>query len=95
MTSGTKRIKIRTRLARSGSVPSPSACLTFMMGSTHEPERAPSVNIDTRINQHGIDTFPSYKKVCSHKNIVYQPDEKDTNATEYIYCEDCGEEVSL
>ena len=35
------------------------------------------------------------KKECPHENIEYQPEEKDTNAAEYMYCEDCGEELPL
>ena len=27
-------------------------------------------------------------KDCPHENIEYQPEEKDTNAAEYMYCED-------
>ena len=34
-------------------------------------------------------------KDCLHENIEYQPEEKDTNAAEYMYCEDCGEELPL
>ena len=34
-------------------------------------------------------------KDCPHENIEYQPEEKDTNAAEYMYCEDCGEELPL
>lgn len=30
---------------------------------------------------------------CKHLNINYQPEEKETNSTEYRYCEDCGEEL--
>ena len=32
---------------------------------------------------------------CKHLNINHQPEESDTNSTEYRYCEDCGEELPL
>ena len=38
-----------------------------------------------------------YEKIaeCKHLNINHQPEESDTNSTEYRYCEDCGEELPL
>ena len=34
-------------------------------------------------------------KDCLHENIEYQPEEKENNVGEYMYCEDCGEELPL
>ena len=34
-------------------------------------------------------------RICPHENIEYQPEELDTNTDEFLYCEDCGEELPL
>ena len=34
---------------------------------------------------------------CQHpkESMEYQPEEKENNVCEYMYCEDCGEELPL
>ena len=34
-------------------------------------------------------------KDCLHENIEYQPEEKENNVAEGMYCADCGEELPL
>ena len=44
-----------------------------------------------------LDARPSDQELydCSHKNTTYQAQERDTNVSEGISCDDCGKELEL
>ncbi len=41
------------------------------------------------------ESIENRQKVCSHENQYYQPEEKDTNTPESLYCEDCGKDLEI
>ena len=49
----------------------------------------------TPIYMFGLGELNIKIKDCLHENIEYQPEEKENNVGEYMYCEDCEEEIPL
>ena len=49
----------------------------------------------TPIYAFGMGELDIQIKDCLHENIEYQPEEKENNAAEGMYCADCGEELPL
>ena len=49
----------------------------------------------TPVFMFGMGELDIQKKDCLHENIEYQPEEKDTNTHEFLYCVDCDQELPL
>ena len=49
----------------------------------------------TPIYMFGMGELTIKIKDCLHENIEYQPEEKENNVGEYMYCVDCDQELPL